>query len=285
MLAVIKKYTYFLCPRIERSGAYSFWPVRLSICLFVCKNFNIGHIFWMVSDKAFLFHMCVPYDKTFLLVPKFLTLWPWSLTHFSKTLTLAILFEWQVIGISYVCSLWQDLSIGTIIFDLVTLTLNFDPLFKNFNIGHIVGMASDRDFICVCTLWQDLSVGTIIFYLVTLTLKFDPLFKNFNIGHIIWLASDRVFIFHMCVLYDKTFLMVPKFLTMWPWPWSLTHFSKTLTLAILFEWQVIGLSYFICVFLMTRPFYWYQICGPFDLEVWPTFQKLLHWPYILNGKW
>jgi hypothetical protein len=31
----------FLCPRIERSGAYSFWPIRLS----VCKNFKIGHIF------------------------------------------------------------------------------------------------------------------------------------------------------------------------------------------------------------------------------------------------
>jgi hypothetical protein len=33
------------------------------------------------------------------------------------------------------------------------------------------------------------------------------------------------------------------------------HFSKTLTLAISFGWQVVGLSYFICVFLMTRPFY------------------------------
>ena len=26
----------FLCPRIERSGAYSFWPVRLFVCLSVC---------------------------------------------------------------------------------------------------------------------------------------------------------------------------------------------------------------------------------------------------------
>jgi hypothetical protein len=34
--------------------------------------------------------------------------------------------------------------------------------------------------------------------------------------------------------------------------------AKTLTLAIYFEWEVIGLSYFICVFLMTRPFYWYH---------------------------
>jgi hypothetical protein len=60
------------------------------------------------------------------------------------------------------------------------------------------------------------------------------------------------------------------------WPWGLAHFSKTLTLAISFEWQVIGLSYFICVFLMTSPFYWYQTFWPCDLnlEVWPSFQKL-----------
>jgi hypothetical protein len=51
---------------------------------------------------------------------------------------------------------------------------------------------------------------------------------------------------------------------------------KTLTLAISFEWQMIRLSYFICVFFMMRPFYWYQNCWScdLDLEVWPTFQKL-----------
>jgi hypothetical protein len=84
----------FLCLRIERSGAYSFWPVRPSVCLSVCKTFNIGHIFWMVSDRTFIFHMCVPYDKTFLLVPNFLTLWPWpwSLTHFSKNFNIGHIF-------------------------------------------------------------------------------------------------------------------------------------------------------------------------------------------------
>jgi hypothetical protein len=107
--------------------------------------------------------------------------------------------------------------------------------------------------------------------------------KNLNIGYIFWMASDRAFIFHMCVPYNKTFLLVPKCLTLWPW--SLTHFSKTLTLAISFEWQVMGLSYFICVFLTTRPFYWYQNVWPCDLEVWPTFQKLSLRKYLLNGKW
>jgi hypothetical protein len=146
------------------------------------KNFNIGHIFWMASDKAFIFHMCVPYKQDLSIGIKCLTLWPWpcSLTHFSKTLTLAISFEWQVIRLSY--------------------------------------------FICV-SLWHDLSIDTKLFDLVTL--KFDPLFKNFNIGHIFWMVSDRAFVFHMCVPYDKYFLTVLSFLTLWPWPWSLTQFLKT----------------------------------------------------------
>ena len=40
--------------------------------------------------------------------------------------------------------LWQDLSHGTIIFDLVTLTLNFDLLLKNFNLGCYLVMVAAR---------------------------------------------------------------------------------------------------------------------------------------------
>ena len=29
------------------------------------KNFNICHIFFIVRDRAFIFGMCIPYDKTF----------------------------------------------------------------------------------------------------------------------------------------------------------------------------------------------------------------------------
>jgi hypothetical protein len=34
--------------------------------------------------------------------------------------------------------------------------------------------------------------------------------------------------------------------------------AKTLTLAISFEWYMIGLSYFMYVIFMTRPVYWYR---------------------------
>ena len=50
------------------------------------KNFNLGHNFQTIKDKAFIFHMCIPYDNTFRMVPLCLTLWPWpwSLTYFWK---------------------------------------------------------------------------------------------------------------------------------------------------------------------------------------------------------
>ena len=46
---------------------------------------------------------------------------------------------------------------------------------------------------------------------------------------------DKALILYMWIPCDKTFLSIPKFLTLWPWPWHLTFFSKNLTLAISFE--------------------------------------------------
>ena len=68
ILTVFKK--TFLCPRINRLGAYSFWPACLSVCLFVCQQkFYIGHSFCMVHDRAFIFHISVPRGKTLSLYP------------------------------------------------------------------------------------------------------------------------------------------------------------------------------------------------------------------------
>ena len=53
----------------------------------------------------------------------------------------------QGFHISHVYSLWQDLSYHTIISDLVTLTLKFDLLFKNFNLGHNFWTMRDKAFI------------------------------------------------------------------------------------------------------------------------------------------
>ena len=82
-------------------------------------------------------------------------------------------------------SLWQDISLHTRSFDLFTLILKFDQLFKNFNLGHNFQSRRARAFIlhiCIpCD--KDLSHHSFIFDIVTLTLKFYLLLKNFYIGH------------------------------------------------------------------------------------------------------
>ena len=49
----------------------------------------------------------------------------------------------------HVYSLWQNLSQHTIIFYLVTLTLKFDLLFKNFNLGYNLWPMRDRAYMCI----------------------------------------------------------------------------------------------------------------------------------------
>ena len=67
------------------SHGYSLWQ-DLSYITIICelvtltlkfdllfKNFNLGHNFWTVRDKAFIFHMCIPCDKNFHTIPLFFT--------------------------------------------------------------------------------------------------------------------------------------------------------------------------------------------------------------------
>ena len=56
----------------------------------------------------------------------------------------------------------------------------------------------------------------------------------------------------------------------------LLSMDKNFNLGHNYEPHQIGLSYFTCVFLVTRPFTSYHNFWPsdLDLEVWPTFQKL-----------
>ena len=77
----------------------------------------------------------------------------------------------------------------------------------------------------------------------------------------------------MCIPYYKTFPMKPLILITWPWPWPLTYIWKTLTLHITSLPLDIGLSYLACVFVMTRPFWWYhkfwsrELTVTFDLHL------------------
>ena len=100
--------------------------------------------------------------------------------------------------------------------------------------------------------------------------------ENFNLTHNFWtiINRDSALILHMCIPYGKTFLLVSKFLTPWHWPQCLTYFWKTLTLVITFHLEEIWLWYYTCVFLVRKPFCWYQIF----FTLWP-------WPKCLTYFW
>ena len=100
---------------------------------------------------------------------------------------------------------------GTKIFDLVTLTLMFDLLLKNFNLGHSFLTRRVRTFILHMYIPCDKTFPwvPIFFYLLTLTLKFDLLLKNFNLGNSFLTRIGRVILFHMCIPCSKTFNAVP----------------------------------------------------------------------------
>ena len=56
------------CPPLsrKRGDIESHSSVPLSVCLSVChKNFNLGHNFCTITDRALILGMCVPCDKTF----------------------------------------------------------------------------------------------------------------------------------------------------------------------------------------------------------------------------
>ena len=124
------------------------------------------------------------------------------------------------------------------------------------------------------SLWQDLSVDTKIFDFVTLTLNFDLLLKKLNLGHNFWNKRDRAFIFYMCISCDKTFLSIPKFSNLWPWPWLQTYFWKTLNLGHNF-WTKRDRAFI---------FHMCISCGKTFLLI-PKFLTSWPWPWLLTYFW
>ena len=107
-------------------------------------------------------------------------------------------------------------------------------------------------------------------------LAFCPPLWKFNLASNFWTVSARTLIFHMSIPCDKTFPWVSLFITLWPWPWSLTNFLKTLTLLWIFEQWVLEFWYFTWVFLVIRPLHGYHFFYPvtLTLEFDPFFKTL-----------
>ena len=102
-------------------------------------------------------------------------------------------------------------------------------------------------------------------------LSFHKSVWNFTLANNFWTMKTRALIFHMSIPSGKTFQRVPTSFTLWPWPWSLNFFQKTLTLLINVEKWVLELLYFRWVFYVTRTLRGYQQFWPCDFDVWPTF--------------
>ena len=64
----------FLARRDECPESYCRTPgVGVGVRVRVHKNFNLAYNSWTTIGRAFIFHMCIPCDKTFPWIPKFLT--------------------------------------------------------------------------------------------------------------------------------------------------------------------------------------------------------------------
>ena len=170
--------------------------------------------------------------------------------------------HYLIINVPFSCP--RDRRSGGILF---LSCLSFCPPLWNFNLPNNFWTVSARALIF------HMSILSVISLLLTLTLEFDPFFENFNLANNFWTMSARALIFNMSIPCDEIFLWVPLFFTLWPWPWSLTHISKTLTFLIIFELWVLELWYFLWVFLVMRPFCGFHYFWPCDLDqrVWPPF--------------
>ena len=62
----------FLARQDECPESYCRTP-SVGVGVHVHKNFNLAYNSWTTIGRAFIFHMCISYDKTFPWVPKVLT--------------------------------------------------------------------------------------------------------------------------------------------------------------------------------------------------------------------
>ena len=113
-------------------------------------------------------------------------------------------------------SKWRDLSTGTNRFNLLTLTLEFDLLFENFNLANNLRTVNSRDFIFHKSIPWDKIFQLGINHL---TLTYDLLLKEIETGHnfSIHARNIRTFKLHMIISCGKIFLLVSRYLSFWSW--------------------------------------------------------------------
>ena len=88
----------------------------------------------------------------------------------------------------------------------------------------------------------------------------------------------RALIFHMSIPCDKTFPLVPLFFTLWPWPWSMTHFTKNFNLTNNSRTVTLRALIFHMSIPCDKTFRWV----PSFFTLWPWPWSMTHFLKILN---
>ena len=136
---------------------------------------------------------------------------------FFKLLTLLIPFKQKVLELWYFTWIFPVIRPyhGYHYFYPVTFTIEFDPIFENFNFANNFWTVSASALIFHVSIPCGKAFSWfIIFDLVTLTLGFYLIFENFKLAlNNFWTVSARALIFHMSIPGDKTVTWLPLF---WP---------------------------------------------------------------------
>ena len=128
---------------------------------------------------------------------------------------------------------------------------------SSFDISH-------EYFLC-----QHLSLSTNNFYQVTLTLYFVILFENFKFVENFWTVQARILLFHLSILFDKTFRFDP-----WPLPY------------LEFELILKGLTFLITFEKLVRCFLFHMSIPWFKTLLWvPTIFTMLIYIYLDLEVW
>ena len=226
-------------------------------------NFYLANNFWAVSTRAFIFHIRIPCDKTFPCYPVTLTLEFdilfgnlnlannfWIVSASALIFYISISCDKTFPWVPLLLIIWPWPRCLTYFLKTLTLLINFEHwVLKHW----------------YCT-WVFLVIrpfrGYHYFRTYDPDLKLWPIFESFNLANNFWTVSARALIFHMNIPCDMTFLWIPVWLTLWPWPQSFTYFFKTLILLITFEFWVLELWYFTWIFFLMRSFCTYFIFWP-----------------------
>ena len=91
---------------------FTYWPWPWPLILYP-ESFNLANNFWTIRHRAVIFHMYVPCDKTFPLVPNYLTLtvtFDLYLENFNFAYNLCCnTYDFHILHVC--CKFWEVLTI------------------------------------------------------------------------------------------------------------------------------------------------------------------------------